>query len=258
MLGLGDMSYSVQALAIIAGTSVRTLHYYDEIGLLTPSRTLPNGYRHYEEPELLKLQQILFFRELDFSLADIKRILNSPYFDMTAALADHRKLIELKKKRLTKLIKTIDETIKKLNQKSNMSDEELYDSFKDEEMKEYAEEARQKWGNTDAYKQSQARVSKMTKAQMQQLKDDGKTHMQNLAKVMDLPIESAEVQALIKKSHDNINFFYDCLYEMFRNLGKMYEDDLRYGAYYEKFRPGLTAFVHKAIDYYCDQHEGKK
>lgn len=252
------MSYSVQALATLANTSVRTLHYYDEIGLLSPSRILPNGYRQYEEPELLKLQQILFFRELDFALADIKRILNSPYFDLATALADHRKLIELKKKRLNKLIHTIDETVKKLNHENNMPDEELYDSFKDEEMKEYAQEAKEKWGNTDAYKQSEAKVSKMTKAQMQKLKDDGKKHMQDLAKAMDLPIASPEVQALIKKSHDAVNFFYDCSYEMFRSLGKMYQDDPRYTAYYEKFRPGLAAFVQKAIDFYCDQNEGEK
>ncbi len=251
------MNYTVQTLAKLAGTSVRTLHYYDEIGLLSPSRVQSNGYRVYEEAELLKLQQILFFRELDFALSDIKRILNSPYFDLATALQDHRKLIELKKKRLSKLIHTIDSTIKKINHETNMKDEELYDAFADEDMKEYAQEAKEKWGNTDAYKQSQAKVSKMTKADMQKLKDDGKKHMEALAAAMDLPIESETVQALIKKSHDGVNFFYDCSYEMFRNLGKMYEDDPRYTEYYEKFRPGLAAFVHKAIDYYCDQNEGK-
>lgn len=248
------MSYTVQALAKLANTSVRTLHYYDEIGLLSPSRVSRNGYRQYDEPELLKLQQILFFRELDFPLADIKRILSSPYFDMAAALTDHRQLIELKRKRLTKLLATIDQTIKKLNHQTTMPDEELYDSFADEEMKEYAQEAKEKWGNTDAYKQSQARVGKMTKAQMAQLKEDGKKHMEALAAAMDLGVESPEVQALIKKSHESVNFFYDCSVEMFRNLGKMYEDDPRYGAYYEKFRPGLAAFVHKAIEVYCDNH----
>lgn len=252
------MSYSVQALAKLAGTSVRTLHYYDEIGLLNPSRVQKNGYRTYEEPELLKLQQILFFRELDFPLADVKRILNSPYFDMAAALQDHRKLIELKKKRLTQLLHTIDETIKKLKSENTMLDEELYDSFKDEEMKEYAEEAKQRWGNTDAYKQSQAKVSKMTKAQMQKLKDDGVKHMQALAAAMDLPIESPEVQALIKQSHDGVNFFYECSTEMFRNLGEMYVTDPRFTANYDKYRPGLAVFVRDAINYYCDRHEGKK
>lgn len=251
------MSYTVQALAKLANTSVRTLHYYDEIGLLSPSRVSRNGYRQYDEPELLKLQQILFFRELDFSLADIKRILSSPYFDMAAALADHRQLIELKRKRLTKLLTTIDQTIKKLNHKTTMSDEELYDSFKDEEMKEYAEEAKERWGNTEAYKQSQARVSKMTKAEMAKLKEDGKKHTQAIADAMDLGVDSPEVQALIKKSHEGVNFFYDCSLEMFRNLGQMYVDDPRFTAYYEKFRPGMAVFMRDAINVYCDKQSGK-
>lgn len=252
------MAYSVQQLAKLANTSVRTLHYYDEIGLLSPSRVSRNGYRDYDEPELLKLQQILFFRELDFSLTDIRRILSSPYFDMAAALVDHRKLIELKKKRLNKLLATIDQTIKKLNHETSMSDEELYDSFGDEEMKGYAEEAKQRWGSTDAYKQSQARVSKMTQAQMMQLKEEGKKHTQALADAMDLGVASPDVQALIKKSHDGVNFFYDCSLEMFRNLGQMYVDDPRFTAYYEKFRPGLAVFMRDAINVYCDAQGAKK
>lgn len=246
------MSYTVQQLARLANTSVRTLHYYDAIGLLSPSRVSENGYRRYEEPELLKLQQILFFRELDLPLADIKRILQSPYFDLTAALIDQRRLLELKKKRLAKLITTINQTIKKLNHQSNMKDEELYDAFADEDTKAYAAEAKERWGNTDAYKQSQARVSKMTKVQMQELKEDGEKHLQALAKAMDLGVDSPEVQALIKKSHANVNFFYDCSVEMFRNLGKMYVTDPRFTATYEKVRPGLAAFVHQAIELYCD------
>ncbi len=247
------MSYTVQALAKLANTSVRTLHYYDAIGLLAPSRVGRNGYRQYDEPDLLKLQQILFFRELDFSLADIKRILSSPYFDMATALADHRHLLVLKRKRLNRLVATIDQTIKKINQETSMSDEELYDAFADEETKHYAAEAKQRWGNTDAYKQSQARVSKMTKAQMAKLKEDGVKHTQAIAEAMDLGVDSPEVQALIKKSHEGVNFFYDCSLEMFRNLGQMYVDDPRFTAYYEKFRPGLAMFMRDAIKLYCDK-----
>lgn len=252
------MAYSVQQLAKLANTSVRTLHYYDEIGLLSPSRVSRNGYRQYGEAELLRLQQIMFFRELDFPLVDIKRILSSPYFDMAAALTDHRKLIELKKKRLNKLLVTIDQTIKKLNHETIMKDEELYDSFGDEEMKGYAEEAKQRWGSTDAYKQSQARVSKMTKTQMAQLKEDGKKHTQVIADAMDLGVESPVVQDLIAKSHAGVNFFYDCSLEMFRNLGQMYVDDPRFAAYYEKFRPGLAVFMRDAINVYCDAQANKQ
>ncbi|OGH92572.1 MAG: hypothetical protein A2534_00695 [Candidatus Magasanikbacteria bacterium RIFOXYD2_FULL_39_9] len=128
------MSYSVQQLANLAKVSVRTLHYYDQVGLLSPARTQGNGYRHYEEPELLRLQQILFFRELDFSIEKIKRILSSPRFDMKTALNDQRGLIQLKRNRLDGLINTIDKTIKKINKETTMQDEELYGNFSKEEI----------------------------------------------------------------------------------------------------------------------------
>ncbi len=106
------MSYSIHQLATLAGVSVRTLHYYDEVGLLTPTRLKRNDYRQYEEAELLRLQQIMFFRELDFPLEQIKKILASPNFDMRRALQEQRHLIKIKRHRLDRLIATIDKTIK--------------------------------------------------------------------------------------------------------------------------------------------------
>ena len=94
------MEYTVQKLADLAGISIRTLHYYDEIGLLKPGSILPNGYRHYGEKELIRLQQILYFRELDFSLEEIKQILDNPRFDLESSLLKQRELLQLKKKRL--------------------------------------------------------------------------------------------------------------------------------------------------------------
>src|SRR4051812_35258781 len=121
------MTYTVQQLANLAGVSVRALHYYDEVGLLKPARVKNNGYRFYEDKELLKLQQIMFFRELDFPIPEIKRITDSTSFDMEKALNDHKKLIKIKKDRLTSLMLTIDKTIKKINKKTIMEDKELYD-----------------------------------------------------------------------------------------------------------------------------------
>lgn len=252
------MPYTVHELAQLAGVSVRTLHYYDEIGLLTPSSIARNGYRHYEEKELIRLQQILFFRELEFSLEDIKRMLNRPDFSVVEALRDQKKLMKLKRDRLDKLINSIDRTIKRMNNNQKIQDEELYDAFKDDDVKQYQDEVKERWGNTDAYKQSMARVSKMTKKEMDKLKADGKAHTQAIADAMDKGIDHPDVQALIKKSHDGINFFYECSYEMFRNLGKMYVDDPRFSATYEKVRPGLAVFMRDAIAYYCDRHENKK
>lgn len=246
------MPYTVKQLACLSGVSVRTLHYYDEVGLLKPGRVEKNGYRQYGESELVKLQQILFFKELDFSLEDINKIMTSPGFDVSIALADQKQLLQMKRKRLDGLIKSIDKTMNTMNNNKKIQDDEMYDAFKDEDVKQYQDEVKQRWGNTDAYKQSQARVSKMTKKEMEKLKEDGKKHTQALADSMDKGPKHPDVQALIAKSHEGVNFFYDCSLEMFRNLGEMYVPDPRFTAYYEKFRPGLAVFVRDAIAYYCD------
>ncbi len=251
------MKYTVHSLAQLAGISVRTLHYYDEIGLLNPSLIGENGYRYYEEKELVRLQQILFFRELEFSLDDIKRMLNRSEFNVVEALRDQKKLFKLKQARLEKLINSINVTIKRMSTNQKINHEDLYDVFKDNDVKHYQDEVQERWGNTDAYKQSMKKVSKMNKKEMQKLKEDGKKHTQAIADAMDKGIEDPHVQALIKKSHEGINFFYDCSHEMFRNLGKMYVDDPRFTAYYEKFRSGLAVFMRDAIAYYCDQHDKK-
>ncbi|HRH23772.1 MAG TPA: MerR family transcriptional regulator, partial [Candidatus Magasanikbacteria bacterium] len=249
------MSYTVHSLAQLAGISVRTLHYYDQIGLLKPSVIKKNGYRYYEEAELIRLQQILFFRELEFALEDIKHMLNRPGFNVVEALKDQKKLIRLKQSRLEKLIYAIDNAIKTMNNNHKINEEELYDVFKDDDVKQYQDEVKSRWGNSDAYRQSMAKVGKMTKKEMDKLKADGKKHTQAIADAMDKGIEHPDVQKLIKQSHEGVNFFYECSYEMFRNLGKMYVDDPRFAANYDKFRPGLAVFMRDAIVYYCDQHE---
>lgn len=252
------MKYTIKKLADLAGVSVRTLHYYDEIGLLNPSFIGDNGYRCYEEKELLKLQQILFFRELDFPLEKIREIINTPNFHALAALKDQKELLKLKKKRLEKLLTLIDKTMKDLQQKNEIKNpEELYDPFKDKDYLKYKDEVEERWGNTEAYKQSMVQVKKMTKAQMVKLKEDGKKATQELADAMDKGVEHGEVQALIERHYQGINFFYNCSLEMYRNLGKMYVDDPRFTAYYDKFRPGLASFMREAIEYYCSIRQSK-
>jgi DNA-binding transcriptional MerR regulator len=249
------MGYTINQLAKLAGVSVRTLHHYDAIGLLKPAHLLKNGYRQYEEPELLQLQQILFFRELEFPLDDIKRMMASPTYNAIAALREHKAMLKLKQKRFEHLIKSIDQTIKTMTNQEQIKVDELYDPWKDDDVKQYQAEVKDRWGNTDAYKQSQERIRKLTKAQMDQLKADGKKHMQALADAMPKGISHPDVQALIKQSHAGVNFFYDCSLEMFRNLGKMYVEDPRFTATYDAYAPGLAQFVHEAIDYYCDHQQ---
>lgn len=231
--------------------SVRTLRHYDAIGLLCPKRHERNGYRIYEEPELLRLQQILFYRELEVRLEDIKRLLAQPDFNVRTTLLQHRQTLQHKRKRLDQLLKTIDKTLLKLDQPTFMPDEELYDVFKDEDVKPHQEEVRQRWGKSDAYKQSMARVSKMTKQEMDALKAAGTALTQALADAMEKGPSHPDVQAFIKKHYEGICFFYDCPLEMYRNLGQMYVDDPRFAAYYEKFRPGLATFMKEAIMTYA-------
>lgn len=248
------MPYTVQQLATLAGVSTRTLHYYDEIGLLIPSRVKNNGYRYYEEDELLRLQQILFFRELEFPLEEIKRIMSSPAFDMSKALKDHRKLIELKKERLSKLIETIDKTLKKINKKITMDDQELYGNFTKEEMEKYSEEAKERWGHTDAWKQSQERVKEMGKDGLKKALDDSKAITLAIAECMKagLPASDAKTQKHIAEHYTWLRNFYEPGLEMYRGLGEMYVADERFTKTYEDIAPGLAQYMRDGMVAFAD------
>lgn len=247
--------YTVKQLAKSAGISVRTLHYYDEIGLLKPSFLKENGYRYYGEKELLKLQQILFFRELEFPLEDIGKIVNASDFDVLGALKDQKQLLELKKKRIEGLLQTIDTTVRSLKGGENMSNDDMYGSFTKDELEKYKEEAKQRWGHTDAYKQSIERTKNWTKEDYKKVEEEGKKLTQSIAEHMNKGIESKEVQSLIEQHFNSLRQFYEPSYEMYRGLGKMYVEDHRFTRYYEKFRHGLAQFMCDAIAYYCDMHE---
>src|SRR5512137_2387193 len=137
-VGLGDqMAYTVKQLAALAGISIRTLHYYDEIDLLKPETVGSNGYRYYGEASLLRLQQILFFKELGLGLDAIHSILDQPGFDQERALAEHREQLAGQRQRIDRLIQTIDKTRLHLKGKQKMESNELFEGFSDEKQKEY-------------------------------------------------------------------------------------------------------------------------
>src|SRR6185503_13195019 len=131
------MAYTVKQVAAMSGVSVRTLHFYDETGLLKPARVEANGYRYYEEPQLLMLQQILFYRELGFELKQIQRVLGRTDFDKIAALRSHRQVLQKDLARKRKLIRTIDKTIEHLKGKKKMKDQEMYWGFSQEKQAEH-------------------------------------------------------------------------------------------------------------------------
>lgn len=246
------MTYTIKQLAQAAQVSVRTLHHYDAIGLLKPASLKKNGYRQYEEPQLLRLQHILFYKELGFSLDEIKAILDAPGFNTRQALLEQKKALHLKKIRLGKLIKTIDNTIHNMDTKKDTQPDALYDAFSDADYQQYAAEVKAKYGNSDAYKQSQARMKQMTNADMQRIKAEGGAIVQALADVMDKQVDHTDVQKLIGDYHTHMNQFYDCSKAHFGKLGEMYIADPRFTAFYDNVKPGLAQFVHDAIQVYCE------
>jgi DNA-binding transcriptional MerR regulator len=249
------MEYTVKKLAKTAGISVRTLHYYDQIGLLKPSFVKNNGYRCYQEKELIKLQLILFFRELEFPLSQIKIMVNSPNFDNEIALNDQRKLLEIKKDRIVRLIETIDNTIENMKNGTKINSDELYGSFSKDEMEKYKEEAKKRWGNTQAYKQSMERTKNMTKEDFKKIEAKNQMILAKIVQHMDKGASDPIVQEGIKEHFQGMQVFYDCSYEMYRNLGKMYVEDKRFTAYYDKVKPGLARFMCEAMGVFA---EGKK
>lgn len=249
------MSYTIHKLALLAGISTRSLRYYDQIGLLKPSSLMKNGYRLYDHQALLRLQQILFFKELEFPLEEIKKILDNPDYDQTIALKDQRRLLELKQRRLQGLVKTINTTINSMTHKTNLDDQELYTNFNEEEINQYAEEAKKRWGHTEAYKQSQERTKHWTKEDYKKIQAAGNALTTKIAEAMSKGVRDNSVQALISEHHQGINAFYDCSLEMYQNLGQMYVDDPRFTAYYEKFAQGLALFIREAIAVYCQQQK---
>ncbi|AOR23385.1 MerR family transcriptional regulator [Clostridium taeniosporum] len=251
------MSYKVKDIANMVGVSVRTLHYYDQIGLLKPDTITITGYRLYTEKDLEKLQQILFFKELDFSLKQIKNIIENPGFDRMHALNNHKKLLLQKKERLEKIIDTVEKTINSIDGGKEMNKKEMFNGFDISEIEnyksKYAKEVKEKYGNSEVYKESERKTSKYTKEDWNNIMASGNLIFEKLSKLMDKSKESAEVQDVIEEWRRYItNNFYNCTPEIFRSLGQIYIYDERFTDFINKTKPGLAKFFSEAIKVYCD------
>ena len=180
-----NTAYTVHQVATLAGVSVRTLHHYDQIKLLRPSSRTAAGYRLYGEADLLRLQQILFFRELDFPLGEIQRILDDPGFDQIKALESHRRMLPERAERLALLLSTVDKTIQKLTEDTmTLTDAELYEGFSQEQIERYKREVKEQY-DPKLVAESDRRVRKMSKAQWQVVGEDGKAAARRMAELMD-------------------------------------------------------------------------
>ena len=245
------MKMQIKEFAKLTGVSVRTLHYYDEIGLIKPALVdAQNGYRFYDENSLLRMQEILFYRELDFPLKSILEILSSPDYDKQKALAEQRKLLELKKERLERIIDALDGATKG---KVTMTafDNSDYETAR----KQYEVEAKQRWGETDAYKEHQEKTADYSKDKWQEVNDGLMTIFAKFAECMKNgnTADLDDAQALVKELQNYITENYStCTTEILAGLGQMYVADERFKTNIDKNGNGTTEFVSKAIENYIN------
>ena len=254
------MAHTVKAVAELAGVSIRTLHHYDDIGLLRPASVSHAGYRLYTTADLERLQQVLFFRELGFSLQEIKEIVESPTFDRKQALMSHRKLLLEKQQRLEKLIQSVDHTIDAIGRNESMNDDEMFEGFEGfdkKQLKEWRDEARQKWGSENV-DESWRRTSKFTKEDWDAIKKESGEIVEGMAARIDRDPSDPEVQALMGRHFRQINErFYTVTPEIFRGLGELYVNDPRFAANYEPVKAGLADFMRRAMAVYADNLEAR-
>lgn len=253
------MYYRVKEVADMAGVSVRTLHHYDHIDLLKPESLSESGYRLYGSQDLARLQQILFYRELGFSLMQIKTVIDSPDFDRVSALKAHRESLIKKRARLDRLVETVEKTIKSVEEGTHMSAKEMFEGFDmaqiEAHQKKYAKEAEERWGGSEAYKRSQESVSKYTESDWARIVERQKEIFDRFISLMDRDPADPEVQSAVEEWRQHLTSnFYDCTPEILRGLGEMYVSDSRFTESIDTAKPGLADFMSKAIRVYCDQH----
>ena len=234
---------TVKEVSRITGVSVRTLHHYDAIGLLRPTQVTESGYRLYDDTALQRLQLILFFRELEFPLQEIKDILDTPNFDPREALADQIHLLELQKQHLENLIAHA----RKIH-KTGVIDLN-FKAFDKHEMDAYAAEAKAKWGKTEAYQE----YEKKSSGKDAQYGDALMAIFAEIGAVRHLDPASEEVQALVSKIQNHITaHFYNCTKPILAGLGQMYVSDQRFRENIDRAGgEGCAEFVAKAIEIYC-------
>ena len=244
------MKLQIKEFAELIGVSVRTLHYYDEIDLLKPSYVdEQNGYRFYDENSLERMQEILFYRELDFSLKSIAEILASPNYDKQQALAEQKRLLTLKKARLTRLIAALEQA-----EKGEITMSAFDNSEYETARQQYEDEAKQRWGDTDAYKESRAKTADYSKDKWNDVLGGLSGVFAEFAACRNGgdSADSETAQRLVKKLQEYITAnFYHCTEDILAGLGQMYICDERFKQNIDSHGEGTAEFVSKAIKIYC-------
>lgn len=241
----------INEVAKLTGVTVRTLHYYDEIGLLKPSEITDAGYRLYDVAALETLQQILFFRELGFPLNDVKAIMSDPQYDRTEALTRHKELLLQKRDHIDGLIGLVDKTLKG---EHDMSFKQFDTTDFEAAKKKYSAEVKERWGDTAAYAESEKKTVGYDDGQWNILSCEGDAILQEFGDSSNTSPDSSEAQALVKKWQDYITAnFYNCTKEILSCLGQMYVGDKRFTQSIDKHGDGTAKFMADAIEVFCSK-----
>lgn len=243
------MPFTVGDLARLTGVTVRALHHYDEIGLVRPSRRTAAGYRLYDDADVHRLQQVLLFRELGLPLDEIAAALDAAR-TRDELLRQHRDVLVAKRARLDAMLSALDKALAHLEEERPMQPDDVKDMFEGFDHSQYEDEARERWGETDAYKESARRTKSYGKAEWDQIKRDWGAIYGELADLMraGAAVSDPRVQALVEQHRLHIDrWFYPCSVAMHKSLGAMYVADPRFAANLDKTGPGFAQFLSDAI-----------
>jgi DNA-binding transcriptional MerR regulator len=246
--------YTVKQLSKLAGVTRRTLHYYDEIGLLKPTQIGDNGYRYYGEESLLRLQQILFYRELDIPLEKIKKIMGGREFDVMTALESHREELYKRIAHIERLITTVDHTIYHLKGKKEMSSKQLFEGFSEEQQAEYEKEAMQMY-DPATVRASIEKWKNYTAVEKQRIFDEGNAIYLDILLAMPKGASSTEAQAGVERWRRHMEYFWMPNDDQLLGLVDGYNDDPRFKANFDKIDPNLAAFMREAVGVYVDNRK---
>ena len=243
--------YTVKQLSMLAGVTPRTLHHYDQIDLLKPESVGENGYRYYGDQSLLKLQQILFYRELGLSLESIRDMLGRPGFHILDALEGHRESLRGRARRLERLIQTVDDTIQHLQGDMKMSPKGLFEGFSEEQQEEYAKQAEQMY-DPETVRESNRKWKSYSAEKKQAILDEGKQVYLDMIAAMPKGPDSPEVQACVQRWREHMDYFWTPNFDQLLGLATMYGQSPDFKANFDQMHPDLADFMKEAVKVYVE------
>jgi MerR family transcriptional regulator, thiopeptide resistance regulator len=241
---------NVGEVAALAGVTVRTLHHYDRIGLLSPSGRTAAGYRQYSPADLDRLHQVLLYRELGFPLEEVATLLDDPSADPEAHLRRQHALLRDRLERTTAMVAAVEKEMEARAMGISLTPEERFEVFGEHDPAQYDAEVSQRWGETGAYAQSKRRTAAYTKDDWLQILAEGESIEARFAAALQagVPADSEQAMDLAEEHRQQISRnFYDCPPEMHAGLGRMYVEDERFTAHYEQRASGLARYVSDAV-----------